>query len=126
MSAPHPRPRLAVRWPIALAIDAALVLVFATIGRASHERGLSVPGVLETAWPFLVALAVGWLVVRAWRAPTAVLRTGLPIVVVTVAGGMLLRLATGAGAATAFIVVASITLLVLFVGWRLIARVATR
>jgi hypothetical protein len=124
MPAPDSPPVL--RWPLALAIDAALVLVFATIGRASHERGLSVLGVLETAWPFLAALAVGWLALRAWRAPTALLRTGLPLVAITVAGGMLLRLASGAGTAVAFIVVASITLLVLLLGWRAIARVVAR
>lgn len=124
MPAHHSPPVL--RWPVALAIDVALVLVFATIGRASHERGLSVLGVLETAWPFLAALAVGWLALRAWRAPTAVVRTGLPIVVITVAGGMLLRLATGAGTAVAFIVVASVTLLVLLLGWRVISRAIAR
>lgn len=116
----------AVRPLPAFAIDAALVLVFATIGRASHERGLSVLGVLETAWPFLAALAVGWLVVRAWRAPAALLRTGLPLVAITVAGGMLLRLVTGAGTAAPFIVVATITLLVLLLGWRALARLVTR
>ena len=54
----------------ALAADVVLVLLFATIGRASHREGLSVAGVLEVAWPFLAALAVGWLAavrVRAWH-----------------------------------------------------------
>ena len=38
----------------ALALDAALVVVFAVIGRSSHAEGLDVAGVWGTAWPFLV------------------------------------------------------------------------
>lgn len=102
-------------------IDVVLVLIFATIGRASHERGLSVLGILETAWPFLVAWGIGWLALRAWRAPDAVLRTGVPLWIITVAGGMLLRAVTGAGTALPFIIVATLTLLLLLVGSRLVA-----
>lgn len=102
-------------------IDVVLVLIFATIGRASHERGLSILGVLETAWPFLVAWGIGWLALRAWRAPDAVLRTGVPLWIITVAGGMLLRALTGAGTALPFIIVATLTLLLLLVGSRLVA-----
>lgn len=102
-------------------IDVVLVLIFATIGRASHERGLSVLGILETAWPFLVAWGIGWLALRAWRAPDAVLRTGVPLWIITVAGGMLLRALTGAGTALPFIIVATLTLLLLLVGSRLVA-----
>ena len=46
----------------ALALDTALVIVFAVIGRSSHAEGLDVAGVWGTAWPFLTGLAVGW-----WR-----------------------------------------------------------
>lgn len=113
-----------VRIAIALGIDVFLVLVFAAIGRASHGEELS--GLLVTAWPFLGGLALGWLVTLAWRAPAAPVRTGLGVWVVTVAGGMLLRAATGQGTAIAFIVVATVTLLVLLVGWRVVAAVARR
>ncbi|UGS26916.1 DUF3054 domain-containing protein [Microbacterium resistens] len=114
------------RWLSAAGIDVVLVLVFAAIGRASHERGLTPLGVVETAWPFLVGLALGWLVLVAWRAPRAVLRTGLPLAVIAVAGGMLLRLATGAGTALPFVVVATATLLLFLVGWRLVAALIAR
>ena len=40
---------------VALVVDVALVLLFATIGRFSHEEGLTVSGVLGVAWPFVVA-----------------------------------------------------------------------
>ena len=124
MSEASRRPDTNVRVAIALAIDVFLVLVFAAVGRASHGEELS--GLLVTAWPFLVGLAVGWLVTLAWRAPAAPVRTGLGVWVVTVAGGMLLRAVTGQGTALAFLVVATITLLVLLVGWRVVAAIARR
>nr|WP_203582144.1 DUF3054 domain-containing protein [Microbacterium hibisci] len=105
---------------LALALDIVLVVAFAAIGRASHDSDVWT-GLWQTAWPFLVALGVGWLVTFAWRAPTAPLRSGLGIWAVTVTGGMLLRALSGQGTAVAFVVVAAATLLVALVGWRLIA-----
>ncbi|MGN8024831.1 DUF3054 domain-containing protein [Microbacterium sp. 22242] len=122
--------RSVLSWPWALGIDAALVIVFAAIGRASHEHTVDVLGVLDTAWPFLAGLVLGWAVLRVWRAPAAPLRTGLPLVVITVAVGMILRVVTGAGTALAFIIVATVTLLLFLMGWRgvaaLVARVRSR
>ena len=46
------------------AIDLLLVLVFAIIGRATHEGGLSFVGSFVTAWPFLVAALFGWAVLN--------------------------------------------------------------
>ncbi len=109
--------------------DVVLVIVFAAIGRASHDEGVFGPGgtgLAETSWPFLVALAVGWLLTLAWRRPLAPVRTGLGVWVVTVAGGMLLRALSGQGTAVAFIIVASVTLLVLLVGWRVVVALVTR
>lgn len=117
---------LARRWSAALAADVVFVVIFATIGRASHERGLTALGVLETAWPFLAALAVGWLVTFAWRAPLSVVRTGLPVWVITVLGGMVLRAITGMGTALPFVIVATLTLLLLLVGWRVVAQLFMR
>lgn len=113
-------------WPWALGIDVVLVVVFATIGRASHAHALDALGIAETAWPFLVGLAVGWLALLAWRAPAALLRTGLPLVAITVVAGMLLRLLTNAGTAPAFIVVATVTLAVFLLGWRATALLIAR
>lgn len=107
------------------ALDAALVVVFAAIGRASHDSDVF-GGLWQTAWPFLAALVAGWLVTLAWRAPTAPVRTGLGVWAVTVIGGMLLRAASGQGTAVAFIIVATLTLLLLLVGWRVIAAVVRR
>lgn len=119
-----PRPRVGVVIS-ALALDAAFVVGFAATGRASHDSDVWT-GLFTTAWPFLAALAVGWLVTRAWRAPSAPVRTGLGVWAVTVVGGMLLRAASGQGTALPFIVVATLVIGALLVGWRAIAAVVSR
>ena len=113
----------------AFALDALLVTVFAAIGRATHEGdpfGPGGSGLAQTAWPFLVSLLAGWLIALAWRRPAAVVRTGVPVWAVTVAGGMLLRAVSGQGTAVAFIIVATGTLLAFLVGWRAIAAGVAR
>jgi hypothetical protein len=108
------------RRPVWLLLDAAAVLVFAAIGRRSHEEGITVAGTLQTAWPFLVGTGLGWLACRAWRRPVAVIRTGVPVWVVTVAVAMVLRRGAGAGTAPAFVVVATLVLGAFLLGWRLV------
>ena len=110
---------------LALTLDVVLVIAFAAIGRASHDSDVWA-GLWQTAWPFLAGLALGWLVTLAWRAPLAPVRTGLGVWAVTVVGGMLLRAVSGQGTALPFIVVASVTLLIALVGWRVIATVVRR
>jgi len=114
---------------LALLLDVVLVVVFAAIGRATHDGDVLGPfgsGLATTAWPFVAALLIGWLVTRAWRRPTAVVRTGLPVWAITVALGMVLRALSGQGVAVAFIIVATITLAVFLLGWRGLARLAAR
>lgn len=107
-------------------LDLALVLVFVAIGRATHEEGLTLPGVLQTGWPFVIALLIGWLAGRAWRSPVA-LGVGAIVWVVTVIGGLSLRVGlTEETAAVPFIIVTTITLAVLLLGWRLIAKLLSR
>ena len=96
------------------------VLLFCAIGRRSHAEGLTVAGVAQTAWPFLIGAAVGWLLSRAWRRPTAVVPTGVAVWVCTVAVGMLLRKASSAGVAFSFVIVASAATAVLLLGWRVL------
>ena len=103
---------------VAFVVDACFVLLFATVGRASHREGLTVGGVLEVAWPFLVALVVGWLAavrLRGW--PVAV--PGSEVVwLVTVVLGLGLRVLTGGGFAWSFGVVTLLVLGLFLVGWR--------
>ncbi|MFS2280519.1 DUF3054 domain-containing protein [Microbacterium sp. OR21] len=116
-----------MRYLPAVIVDAVLVLVFAVIGRASHDEDPL--GFLLTAWPFLVALVVGHalaaLVPARPRRPWS-LGWGVIVWVVTVAGGMLLRIATGDTAETPFIIVAAFVLAGLLLGWRLIALLVRR
>ena len=104
--------------PIALLADIVCVVVFCTIGRRSHAEGLTVAGIARTAWPFLAGTGVGWLLIRGWRRPVAIIPTGVVVWVCTVVVGMLMRKATSAGVQTSFVVVASIATAVLLLGWR--------
>lgn len=115
------------RVRVALGLDVLVVLVFAGVGRASHHESNPVLDALQTAWPFLVGAAIGWLVVRAVFGELPLrLRTGWPVWLCAVAGGMLLRQLTGRGTALPFIVVATIFLGVFLLGWRLVAELRSR
>ena len=103
-----------------------LLLVFVLIGRRSHGEAASAAGIVTTLWPFLVGLLAGWLVTLAWRRPLAVIWSGVPIWLMTVALGMLIRMSVGQGVEVSFIVVASIVLGVFLVGWRLVALPVVR
>ncbi|WP_411700574.1 DUF3054 domain-containing protein [Conyzicola sp.] len=109
---------------LAFLTDAALVLVFVLIGRASHDENPML-GALVTYWPFLVALLVGWVLARAWRSPLAVLRSGVPIWVTTVALGMLLRVLADQGVQWSFVIVTSVVLGVFLLGWRAVAHLVS-
>lgn len=108
------------------AVNVLGVLVFCAVGRRSHDEGLSATGVAVTAWPFLTGTALGWLVSRGWRQPTAVLPTGVVVWLCTVIVGMLLRKASSAGVAASFVVVASTVTALVLLGWRVAAGLTLR
>ena len=103
--------------------DGVAILAFATIGRLSHAEGVSLPGVIGVAWPFLAGGAVGTLAGRTWRRPAA-LSSGAWVWLGTVAGGMALRWLTGGGVSPSFVVVAGVVLAIFLLGWRLVVRLA--
>ncbi|MFV0634338.1 DUF3054 domain-containing protein [Demequina sp.] len=108
----------------AAGIDAAAVIVFAAVGRASHDEGIlgdNGLGLATTAWPFLVGAALGWLLVRGWRAPCSLVPTGVVVWACTVAGGMALRVVSDQGVQVSFVVVASLVLAAFLMGWRVIS-----
>jgi hypothetical protein len=78
--------------------------LFVVIGRSSHHHAETLGGFVSTAWPFMVGLATGWLVVGPRR--PASIRSGAVVCVLTVAVGMILRVVAGQGTAVAFIIVA--------------------
>lgn len=115
------------RPALALVLDVVLVLVFAGIGRASHDEAGPVLGAVLTAWPFLVGTAIGWLVVRLRRGSWPVeVAPGVTVWFSTVLVGMLLRRAVGLGTAASFVVVASVVLAVFLLGWRALGSYAAR
>lgn len=114
--------------PIATAatLDFASVLIFVVAGLRNHNGDTAVGEVLSIAAPFLIALAVGWLVSRAWRQPMN-LRNGAIIWASTIVVGLLLRnLVFARGVATSFIVVTTLFLGALLLGWRAIFRTFRR
>lgn len=119
-STPHSPRTLALGW--VLALDALVLLVFAAVGRRSHDEGNPVLGAIETAWPFLLGAALMHLLVRfALARAAASLPAGVVIWVGTVVIGMLLRQATGEGTAPSFIVVATCFTGFFLLGWRAVA-----
>ncbi|WEF21842.1 DUF3054 domain-containing protein [Microbacterium maritypicum] len=116
-----------MRYLPAVVVDVVLVLIFAAIGRASHDE--SPAGFLLTAWPFLIALLIGHLLAALLpgrpRRPWSVL-WGAVVWIVTVAGGMLIRVLSGDTAEVPFIVVATLVLGTFLVGWRAITALLRR
>ncbi len=107
------------RTPLALGIDIFSVTLFVAVGRREHERGSEIAGLIGTAAPFLLALGLAWLVLRAWKRPTD-WRTGIGVWAITLVAGMLLRsVVFGDGTATSFIIVAAAFLALFLIGWRL-------
>lgn len=116
-----------MRYLPAVIVDVVLVLIFAAIGRASHDENPA--GFLLTAWPFLIALVVGHLLAALLpgrpRRPWSLL-WGVVVWIVTVTGGMLIRVLSGDTAEVPFIIVATLVLGVLLIGWRGIAALLRR
>ena len=103
---------------VAVGADVAWLTAFVLLGRSSHTEGESVAGVARTLWPFLVGLALGWIVARAWRRPAALAPTGLVVWPVCVATAMVLRAVSGQGVAPAFVGVALAFVGLGLLGWR--------
>lgn len=109
------------RIVIAAVADMAAIVVFVAIGRRNHHEGTAVDGIFTVAAPFLIALAVGWIVAKAWARPMQV-EAAFIIWPVTVAVGLVLRnLVFDRGTALPFIIVATLVTGLFLVGWRMIA-----
>jgi peptidoglycan/LPS O-acetylase OafA/YrhL len=101
----------------AIAVDVICILIFAILGRSSHQETTDLLGVAHTAWPFLAGCLAGTLIGRTWRHPVS-LKSGVAVWLGTVIGGMVLRVLSGAGVQVSFIVVASCVLALFLIGWR--------
>lgn len=109
---------------VAVLLDVVAVVVFAALGRRSHDGEDGVLAVLDIAWPFLVGVAVGHLLltlvpgIRAWHPATRA--AGAVVWPATLVTGMLLRLLTGDGTAWSFVAVATGVLGAALLGWRIV------
>ena len=106
-------------WPIAVVADVVVVLVFAAVGRSNHHESAGPAGVWHTAWPFLLGTAIALALTAFTRADPLSLGVGVRVWLWTVVIGMVVRASLGEGTALSFVVVATIVLGALFLGWRL-------
>jgi hypothetical protein len=110
------------RLGLAVGLDVFVVVLFVAIGRRNHQDDSAFVGIVETALPFLVGLAAGWLLARGWNRPLAML-TGLVVWPTTLLVGMIVRnLVFDRGTATSFVIVATLFLGAGLVGWRIVAN----
>lgn len=109
-----------------LLVDVVWILLFALLGRESHEGDTAALAVLGVAWPFLAGYAATALVVGLRRRPRSVGR-GAVVWLGSVAGGMAIRtVLEGRLPETAFIIVALLFLGAGLVGWRVVAALVCR
>ena len=106
-------------------VDVVAVVVFVAIGRRNHNEGTALSGIIGVAAPFLIALGISWVGLRTWREPFNRASLVATWVITVVIGLLLRRLIFDRGIATAFIIVATITLGVLLGLGRLLSRKLT-
>jgi Protein of unknown function (DUF3054) len=111
---------------LAFAADIVAVIVFAAVGRASHDESADVLALAATAAPFALGLAAAWATPIV-RARPAGLRAGATVLAGTALIGLLVRFAFTDRLPLSFAIVAVVSLGVLILGWRgLSALVAYR
>jgi hypothetical protein len=108
------------RVTLAVVVDAALIILFAALGRRTHDEGSAVGGTLTVAAPFIIGYVIAAAALRLRRAPFSV-RRAAPVWAAGITLGMVLRgTVFDRGLAPAFVVVAFVTTGTLILGWRLV------
>jgi Protein of unknown function (DUF3054) len=112
---------------VAIALDVACVLLFVVLGRSSHDEGEGIASVLNIAAPFLIGLAVGWILSPRVHLRPRSIRAGVDVWVATVLIGVLLRwFAWDRSTAFAFVIVATLFLGFFLLGWRVVISGTSR
>lgn len=107
--------------------DVVAVLLFAVAGRNAHDESSGATTVLTIAAPFLIGLAAGWIASASPRRAPIAVRTGVVLWVTTVALGLVLRRTIwDRGTALTFVIIATLVLGALIVGWRTMWVIAHR
>ncbi|WP_051215259.1 DUF3054 domain-containing protein [Granulicoccus phenolivorans] len=109
-----------MRTLLALGLDLVMVTAYALAFSRSRAEEMTPASLWTNAWPFLVGLAVGWLVLRQWRNVFSAYRS-VGVWLLTCVVGLLLRyLLTDATVPWALVVSTTAVLGYLLLGWRLI------
>lgn len=108
-------------------LDAVLIVVFSTFGRGAHSEGLGAAQVWGTAWPFLVGLVVGWLILLVTRRTPGTVGSGVAVWISSLVVGMVIRgIGDGRVPHWSFIIVAAVVTAVFLIGWRAIRAAVLR
>lgn len=113
------------RW-LGWIADVLLIILFAALGRRTHDSGMDVGGLLLTAAPFLLAWLVATALTRPRRTWARIWPAGVVVWLVTVVGGLLLRVAFGDTAAVSFQLVTAGVLGVFLLGRRVLSTLLLR
>lgn len=108
---------------LAAVVDVAMLIVFAALGRASHDSGHAVFATLRIAAPFVIAYVIVAAIARLDRDPLSVRRAAMVWFPMVVLGMLIRRFVFDRGTAPAFVIVAFVSTAVLIVGWRALVRV---
>ena len=107
----------------AIAHELIPVEVTRLVPKVPDERAVRLTQGNAAAGPFVVGTAAGWLLASvALDSGPRSLAFGAVVVASTVVVGMLLRRVAAQGTAPSFVVVATVVLAALLLGWRLVAR----
>lgn len=90
---------------VILALDVVLIVLFAALGRDTHQHGLDPAGILVTASPFLAACLAGWILLSRRSSPAALWPAGVALWLITVVAGLGIRALFGGGVALSFAIV---------------------
>ena len=108
-------------------VDVVLIVVFSTFGRGAHSEGLGAAQVWGTAWPFLVGLVVGWLILLVARRAPGTVGSGVAVWISSLVVGMVIRgIGDGRVPHWSFIIVAAVVTAVFLIGWRAIRAAVLR
>lgn len=117
----------AVAALVMFVLDAVLIVVFSTFGRGAHSEGLGAAQVWGTAWPFLVGLVVGWLILLVARRAPGTVGSGVVVWISSLVVGMVIRgIGDGRVPHWSFIIVAAVVTAVFLIGWRAIRAAVLR
>ena len=117
----------AVAALVMFVLDAVLIVVFSTFGRGAHSEELGAAQVWGTAWPFLVGLVVGWLILLVARRAPGTVGSGVAVWISSLVVGMVIRgIGDGRVPHWSFIIVAAVVTAVFLIGWRAIRAAVLR